>query len=91
MSDFRVHNIIDKIEIPAPQHSPDASYWVCYGQVNWGDGKIREAIFVLMCYGGQPAYQRVAHILITAATDNGLTDLDLVMSAIQRLKAKYNL
>ena len=36
-------------------------------------------------------YRRVAHILTTSNELNGLSDLDLVQTAIQRLKERNNM
>jgi hypothetical protein len=83
---------IDFIDIYAPQHCEDAYYRVCYGEVDWNeDGNKREAIYVLMKYGEQITYRRVAHILTTSNAVNELSDLDKVLAAIQKLKAKHNL
>lgn len=83
---------IDYIEIHAPQHSSGSYYRVCYGEVDWKeDGNIESAIYILMRYGTDINYRRVAHILTTANALNELSDLDKVLAAIQKLKAKYNL
>ncbi|PFU83462.1 hypothetical protein COK91_07000 [Bacillus cereus] len=81
---------IDYIEIPAPQHSHDAYYRVCYGEVDWNeDGNTESAIYVLMRYGKDIKYRRVAHILTTPNKANELSDLDKVLTAIQKLKTKH--
>lgn len=83
---------IDFIEVPALQHSEDACYRVCYGEVDWHeDGNMESAIYVLMKYGDNITYRRVAHILTTANGPNELTDLDKVLAAMQKLKSKHNL
>lgn len=83
---------IDYIEIHAPQHSPEAYYRVCYGEVDWNeDGITESAIYILMRYGTDIKYRRVAHILTTSNNPHELSDLDKVLTAIQKLKAKYNL
>ena len=85
---------IDYIDIAAPQHSADAYYRIVYGDVDWEENEIfNRAIYVLMGYGGTLTYRRVAHILTTANTPNDVSDLEKVLSAIQRLKdrnATYN-
>ncbi|MCU1808164.1 hypothetical protein [Cytobacillus firmus] len=81
---------IDYIDIPAPQHSSGAFYRVVYGDVDWNqDGKFRRAIYVLMGYETGINYRRVAHILTTSNEPNGLSDLDLVQAAVQKLKEKH--
>lgn len=81
---------IDYIDIPAPQHSSGAFYRVVYGDIDWNqDGKVRRAIYVLMGYETGINYRRVAHILTTSNEPNGLSDLDLVQAAIQKLKEKH--
>ncbi|WP_404457760.1 hypothetical protein [Oceanobacillus kapialis] len=83
---------IDFIDIPAPQHSPDAYYRVIYGDVDWKeDNNFRRAIYVVMGYETGISYRRVAHILTTSYELNGLSDLDLVQTAIQRLKERNNI
>jgi hypothetical protein len=80
---------IEYIDIHAPQHSEDASYRVCYGEVDWKeDGNTKEAIYVLMKYGEKINYRRVAHILTTSNGNNDLSDLDKVLAAMQKLKIK---
>lgn len=88
-----IHKVpINYIDIPAPQHSDDAFYRVCYGEVDWNeDGNTESAIYVLMRYGTNITYRRVAHILTTANNPNELTDFDKVLTAMQKLKAKHNL
>lgn len=63
-----IHKIpIDYIEVHAPQHSLDAYYRVCYGEVDWNeDDNTKSAIYILMRYGTNITYRRVAHILTTA-------------------------
>ncbi|MBU8906513.1 hypothetical protein [Desertibacillus haloalkaliphilus] len=85
---------IDFIEVYAPQHSADSYYRVCYGEVDWReDGQTEHAIYVLMRYGTTINYRRVAHILTTPnpSEPNGLSDLDKVLAAIQKLKARHHL
>ncbi|MFD2169674.1 hypothetical protein [Tumebacillus lipolyticus] len=84
---------IDSIEIKAPQHSSDASYLVRYGQVDWDqDGQnVQTAIYVLMKYGEDIKYRRVAHILTTSNTPDEPTDLEKVVHAIQTLKIRNNI
>lgn len=83
---------IDFIDIPAPQHSKDAFYRVCYGEVEWNENEsTEEAIYTIMIYGSRPNYRRVAHILTTANGENELTDFDKVLAAMNKLKTKYNL
>ncbi|MCG7337175.1 hypothetical protein MHZ95_18105 [Sporosarcina sp. ACRSM] len=78
---------IDYIDIPAPQHSADAYYRVVYGDVDWEqNNQFERAIYVLMGYGDTLTYRRVAHILTTPNTPNDISDLDKVLTAIQRLK-----
>ncbi|AXI09174.1 hypothetical protein CV093_10180 [Oceanobacillus sp. 143] len=82
---------IDFIDIPAPQHSPNAYYRVVYGDVDWSeDNNFRRAIYVLMGYENGINYRRVAHVLTTPNEPNGLSDLDLVQTAIQKLKERNN-
>lgn len=82
----------DYIEIHAPQHSQDAYYRICYGEVDWEeDGNMKEAIYVLMRYGTTIRYRRVAHILTTSNNPNELSDFDKVLAAIQKLKHTHNL
>lgn len=84
--------LVDFIEIHAPQHSSDAYYKVCYGEVDWNeDGNTESAIYVLMRYGNDIKYRRVAHILTTSNNPNELSDLDKVLAAIHKLQSKYNL
>lgn len=81
---------IDFIDIPAPQHSSGAFYRVVYGDVDWNkDGNFNRAIYVLMGYENGINYRRVAHILTTSSEPNGLSDLDLVQAAIQKLKERH--
>ncbi|MFJ7859855.1 hypothetical protein ACIQZM_18545 [Peribacillus sp. NPDC097206] len=83
---------IDYIEIHAPQHSSDAYYKVCYGEVDWKENNnLERAIYVLMRYGTDIKYRRVAHILTTPNNPHELTDLDKVLSAISKLQVKHNL
>lgn len=83
---------IDFIDIPAPQHSEEASYRICYGEVDWFyDGNLKEAIYVVMKYGNKIAYRRVAHILITANPGETESDFDKVYDAINQLKIKHKL
>lgn len=78
---------IDFIDIAAPQHSEDAYYRVVYGDVDWEENNdFKRAIYVLMGYGEKLTYRRVAHILTTANSSNDISDLEKVLSAIQRLK-----
>lgn len=81
---------IDSIEIPAPQHAPDASYVIRYGLVDWDQSGIdtKPAIYVLMKYGQDIKYRRVAHILTTSNHPNEPTDLEKVLHAIQTLKIR---
>ncbi|MFQ3542849.1 hypothetical protein Q7A53_02100 [Halobacillus rhizosphaerae] len=81
---------IDYITIPAPQHSEDAEYRVVFGYVDWQNGKKPNlSIYVLMVYGGKPNYRMVAHVLTTSNNENELSDLDKVMSAMQKLKDRH--
>lgn len=82
----------DYILIPAPQHSADAFYKVCYGEVDWNeDGNKKSAVYVLMGYGDKIIYRRVAHILTTPNNPNELADLDKVLAAINKLQSRNNL
>lgn len=52
----------------------------------------KKAIYVVMGYGDQLAYRRVAHILTTAnENENGLSDLEKVLAATEKLKERNNL
>ncbi|WP_046174526.1 hypothetical protein [Domibacillus indicus] len=87
---------IDYIRIPAPQHSKDAFYEVRYGDVDWDDSgeenKFQRAVYVVMGYGEKLSYRRVAHILTTAnPEENGLSDLEKVLAAIEKIKKRNNL
>lgn len=83
---------VDYIEIHAPQHSSDAYYKVCYGEVDWNeDGNTESAIYVLMRYGKDIKYRRVAHILTSSNKPNELSDLDKVLTAILKLKSRHDL
>ncbi|WP_214767559.1 MULTISPECIES: hypothetical protein [unclassified Exiguobacterium] len=78
---------IDYIDIDAPQHSRDAYYRIIYGDVDWEEnGDFKRAIYVLMGYGKKLAYRRVAHILTTPNTPHDLSDLEKVLTAMERLK-----
>ncbi|WP_337018899.1 hypothetical protein [Oceanobacillus massiliensis] len=87
---------IDFIRIPAPQHSADAFYEVRYGDVDWeGNGdesKFQRAVYVVMGYGDGMSYRRVPHILTTSnPNENGQSDLEKVLSAIELLRQRNNL
>jgi hypothetical protein len=83
---------IDFIDVPAPQHSPNAYYRVVYGDVDWNeDNNFKKAIYVLMGYESGINYRRVAHILTTPNEPNSLSDLDLVQAAMQKLKVRNNI
>ncbi|WP_070120425.1 hypothetical protein [Bacillus marinisedimentorum] len=82
---------IDFTDIPAPQHSTGAYYRVVYGDVDWQEnGDRKRAIYVLMGYETGINYRRVAHIHTTPNEPNGLSDLDKVQLAIEKLKQRNN-
>jgi hypothetical protein len=87
---------IDFIRIPAPQHSPDAFYEVRYGDVDWedsgDDSNYQRAVYVVMGYGDRMAYRRVPHILTTFnPNENGLSDLEKVLAAIEKIRERNNI
>lgn len=83
---------VDFIDIPAPQHSPNAYYRVVYGDVDWNeDQTYKRAIYVLMGYESGISYRRVAHILTTANEPNELSDFDKVLAAMRKLKERNNI
>lgn len=87
---------IDFIRIPAPQHSSDAFYEVRYGDVDWEDSgnesNQERAVYVVMGYGDTVAYRRVPHILTSSNPDeNGLSDLEKVLAAIEKIRRRNNI
>jgi hypothetical protein len=88
MSDYRVHNIIEQIIIPA-NHNPHGTvkYHVCYGEVDWErSGKTRPAVFILMSYNDRISYTVPAHLTLDG---EGVTDFEKVYEALTYLKMKY--
>jgi hypothetical protein len=88
MSDFKVHNIIEQVIIPA-NHNPDGSvkYHVCYGEVDWErNGNTRPAIFILMSYNDRISYTVPAHLTLDG---ENVTDFEKVYEALTYLKMKY--
>ncbi|MFC2947685.1 hypothetical protein [Virgibacillus sediminis] len=87
---------IDYIRVPAPQHSEDAFYEVRYGDVDWEDtgeeNNYKRAVYIVMGYGDKMAYRRVPHILTSSNPDeNGLSDLEKVMTAIEKIRKRNSI
>ena len=81
--------LFTKNQFPAPQHSANAYYRVVYGDVDWNESNdFNRAIYVLMKYESGINYRRVAHVLTTSNEPNGLSDLDLVQAAIEKLRKR---
>ena len=91
VSEERVHNIEDYIDVPAPTHGNDIYYRVCHGTVNWGEGKVNKACFILMKYGDKISFRTVSHLITTPVIPNSLSEFDQVMEALQKLRIKHRI
>lgn len=91
VSEERVHNIEDYIDVPAPTHGDDIYYRVCHGTVNWGEGKVNKACFILMKYGDKISFRTVSHLITTPVIPNSLSEFDQVMEALQKLRIKHKI
>ncbi|ANC77202.1 hypothetical protein ABE65_010460 [Fictibacillus phosphorivorans] len=87
-----VYTPVKEIKIQANHGKKNTYYIVGYSYMDWdGKGKdIRPAIYIMMEYNGVRNYHLVANIT-TDKNQDGKSDFDNVMAAVDELRKEFNI
>jgi hypothetical protein len=84
--------LIDSYIVDSNQ-SETRKYEVCYGEEDWGTGKIRKVIFtrVLLLINNEWVPQTYHTHILVEPDEDGKSDLDNVLYAIEKMRHKHSI